>query len=58
MSKHTPGPWEMPGQDGGDYVVCTHGYIGKRRTVAYIYNEADARLIAAVSHNNYGIDEG
>ncbi len=47
MLKHTPGPWEMPGQDGGDYVVCTHRSRGKRRSVAHIYNEADARLIAA-----------
>lgn len=46
MSKHTAGKWEMPGMDGKYYVVCTHKKSGKRRTIAHVYKEGDARLIA------------
>lgn len=44
---HTPGPWEAPGRDGDEWVICTHKSKGKRRTVAHAYSEHDARLIAA-----------
>jgi len=46
-TKHTPGPWIIPGTDGGDYVICRRERNGKRRTLAHAYMEADARLIAA-----------
>jgi len=45
-NEHTPGPWESPGTDGGARVVCAT-IRGKRRTVAHVYGDADARLIAA-----------
>lgn len=46
-AKHTAGPWEMPGTDGGEFVICTHNSKGKRRTLAHAYSESDAHLIAA-----------
>jgi hypothetical protein len=42
-----PSSWEMPGKDGDDWVVCTNGRKGKRRTIAHAYTEANAILIAA-----------
>jgi hypothetical protein len=45
-SDRAPGPWESPGTDGGEYVICAK-VKGKRRTVAHVYSEANARLIAA-----------
>ncbi len=47
MSKHTPGPLECPGLDGGKWIVCTHKDKGRRRTLAHVYSEANARLYAA-----------
>ena len=53
-TKHTPGPWETPGEDGGERVICYQDSTGKRRTLAHVYDgeefgsmEANARLIAA-----------
>jgi hypothetical protein len=43
---HTPGPWKVPGTDDGEYVIAHHD--GKKlRTLAHVYDEANARLIAA-----------
>jgi hypothetical protein len=47
VAQFTPGPWEMPGLDGDEYVICTDKAKGKRRTVAHAYSDANARLIAA-----------
>ena len=49
MSQHTAGPWEMPGTDAGEFVVCTDKSRGKRRTIAHVYDDANARLIAAAT---------
>lgn len=46
QAKHT-GPWEMPGQDDGEFVICTDRKHGKRRTIAHVYDEDDAHLIKA-----------
>ena len=37
----------MPGTDAGEFVVCTDKSRGKRRTIAHVYDDANARLIAA-----------
>lgn len=52
-AQHTPGPWEAPGRDDDDYVICAT-VKGKRRTLAHIHDhdllgidaEANAALIA------------
>jgi hypothetical protein len=56
--RHTPGPWETPGTDGGERVVCAT-VAGKRRTIAHVYapyidhdesgeeRDANAHLITA-----------
>ena len=41
------GLWECVGTDGGEWVICRRDKDGKRRTVAHVYGEANARLIAA-----------
>lgn len=52
-TKHTPGPWETPGEDGGERVISYRTKKGKRYTLAHVYDgetanmEANARLIAA-----------
>ena len=44
---HTPGPWECPGTDGDEWAICHRDRTRKRRTIAHVYYEANARLIAA-----------
>lgn len=44
MSQHTP-HWECPGTDGDAWVICAKDRQGKRRTIAHVYQEANARLI-------------
>jgi hypothetical protein len=48
-TKHTKEPCECPGTDGGEYVICYKDKIrsGKRRTIAHVYGEANARRIVA-----------
>lgn len=47
MSQHTLGPnWECPGKDGDAWVICAKDAQGKRRTIAHVYQEPNARLIA------------
>lgn len=47
MSRHTPGPnWECPGKDGDAWVICAQDAQGTRRTIAHVYQESNARLIA------------
>lgn len=46
MSNHTPGPWEVLGTDGDEWVISRRDTDGKRRTLAHVYQRADARLIA------------
>jgi hypothetical protein len=36
------GPWETPGTDGEDRVICYRDRKGKRRTVAHVYGETEA----------------
>lgn len=50
--KHTPytpkmTDWECPGKDGTDWVISAPDQHGKRRTLAHVYEEPHARLIAA-----------
>lgn len=52
---HTPGPWEVPGTDGGEWVVCHKDKAGKRRTLAHVYSEADARLIMLACNSHYDL---
>lgn len=44
-SPATPLPWAVPGTDGGEYVVCSDGSHGKRRTVAHGYDPQNAAFI-------------
>lgn len=41
MTKHTPGPWTADGEDS-DWEINFNGI-----SIAEVYDEADARLIAA-----------
>lgn len=36
------GPWETPGTDGEERVICYRDKRGKRRTVAHVYGETEA----------------
>lgn len=40
--------WEAPGTDGDAHVICTHRSLGKRRTIAHVYDKQFAPAIAAV----------
>ena len=40
MKPATPLPWECPGTDGEDYVICASPK-GKRRTIAHVYRHSD-----------------
>lgn len=44
MTKHTPGPWSFRGCDGGWAIDFNED---QEQIVDYVYEEADARLIAA-----------
>ncbi|HID7917392.1 TPA: hypothetical protein ACXIEW_002570 [Pseudomonas aeruginosa] len=44
MSNHTPGPWRLRGCDGGWAIDFNDD---QEQVVDYVYEEADARLIAA-----------
>lgn len=35
------GPWETPGTDGEDRVICYRDRKGRRRTVAHVYGETE-----------------
>lgn len=45
--KFTPGPWMTYGLDDDERVVSHIDSKGKERTLAHVYSEADASLIAA-----------
>jgi len=48
---HSKLPWENPGTDGGEYVICYTDEHGKRRTVAHVYSEANAALVVEACNN-------
>lgn len=62
MNKHTPGPWETPGVDGGARVICANAR-DKARTIAHVYGDshehmdANARLIAAAPDMAEALDD-
>lgn len=45
-------PWICPGTNGGEYVICTDGNKGKRRTIAHVY-DADAAAYIVAACNAY-----
>ena len=40
MKPSTPLPWECPGLDADEYVICASPK-GKRRTIAHVYRHTD-----------------
>jgi alpha-L-arabinofuranosidase len=53
---HTPVPWECPGSDGGEFVICHTDSTGKRRTLAHVYSKQDAAFIVTAV-NAYDSDQ-
>jgi len=45
--EHTPGKWETLGEDGGERVISFADSKGKPRTLAHVYDGANARRIVA-----------
>lgn len=45
ISSMSTAPLECPGTDNGEYVICRRDQIGKRRTLAHVYDADLAALI-------------
>lgn len=44
-------PYECPGSDGGEFVICHKDKSGKRRTLAHVYDAATAAFIVTACNS-------